>query len=281
MGSSMRQVSTNQTQRNDHQAGQASAAQKASLPEATTMCIRNIPNNYTTQMILELLDTSGFRNEYDFIYMPHDFQRLPQLVNVGYFFINFCSHEIALRAWDQLAGFKDWAVDSNKVLRPAWATKTQGLRACIERYQNSPVIHQDIPVECKPMCVENSKLVPLTLSATYITETPSKRMPSECSNGNAIVELTAKPISEVSDASTDSGSEDSDQVSCSGSNLSEQVDASVDVASCPVGHSWNIRVKNTFLDSERSPSVERAVFRAVRSLPDLSLGTDSDTDLLD
>jgi len=210
--SSMGQVNIHQTQQN-HQAGQASAAQKASLPEATTMCIRNIPNNYTTQMILDLLDTSGFRNEYDFIYMPHDFQRLPQLVNVGYFFINFCSHEIALRAWDQLAGFKDWAVDSNKVLRPAWATKTQGLRACIERYQNSPVIHQDIPVECKPMCVENSKLVPLTLSATHITEVPSKRIPEiasvECSSEDIGLELTAKPISEVSDASTDSGSEDS------------------------------------------------------------------------
>merc|ERR1712232_880779 len=213
MGSSMRQVSTNQTQRNDHQAGQASAAQKASLPEATTMCIRNIPNNYTTHMILDLLDTSGFRNQYDFIYVPYDFQRLPQRVNVGYFFINFCSHEIALRAWDQLAGFKDWAVYSNKVLRPAWATKTQGLRACIERYQSSPVMHQDIPVECKPMCVENGNLVPLTLSTTHIAEVPSKRISeiasSECSSEDNIEELNAKPISEASDASTDYSSEDS------------------------------------------------------------------------
>merc|ERR1712228_541744 len=94
-------------------------------------------------------------------YMPHDFRRLPSLVNVGYFFINFISPEIAGRAWDTFAGFRDWVMDSRKVLCPAWATKTQGKAACLERYQDSPVMHQVIPAECKPMVVENGTLVPL------------------------------------------------------------------------------------------------------------------------
>jgi len=45
-------------------------------------------------------------------------------------------------------------MESNKVLAASWATKTQGRQACIERYQNSPVMHQNIPPECKPMLFE-------------------------------------------------------------------------------------------------------------------------------
>ena len=37
----------------------------------------------------------------------------------------------------------------------SWAAKTQGLKACIERYQQSPVMHKNIPDECKPVVLEN------------------------------------------------------------------------------------------------------------------------------
>jgi hypothetical protein len=118
---------------------------------ATTICFRNIPNNYTGKMVTELLDANGFKDSYNFLYVPHDFKRLPELVNVGYFFANFITHDLALRAWDAFNGYRKWALGSSKVLAASWATKTQGYRACVLRYQDSMMTNPDVPLECRPM----------------------------------------------------------------------------------------------------------------------------------
>lgn len=125
----------------------------------TTICFRNLPNNYSTKMVLELLNSNGFDGYYDFVYVPHDFKRLPQLVNVGYFFANFISHDIAASALAKLVGFKKWKVLSNKVLAGSWAARTQGKSACIERCKYFSFMHEEIPNECKPMMFENCVLV--------------------------------------------------------------------------------------------------------------------------
>jgi hypothetical protein len=110
-------------------------------------------------MILKLLDGNGFKESYNFVYVPHDFKHLPLLVNTGYFFVNFTTHDIAVQAWDKLHGFKAWRREAQKVLRASWAAKTQGLEACIHRYKDSPVLRQDMPFECKPMRFENGQAV--------------------------------------------------------------------------------------------------------------------------
>jgi len=129
--------------------------------EATSICFKNIPNSYTRNMIFELLDMNGFKGTYDFIYVPHDFTHLPALANLGYFFGNFTSHEYARRALEKLVGFKDWLTDSDKVMAGTWASTTQGKTACIERFRNSPVMHDNVPLECKPVLIENDTVVHL------------------------------------------------------------------------------------------------------------------------
>jgi len=136
--------------------------------EATTICFKNIPNSYTRKMISELFDTNGFKGMYDFIYVPHDFTRLPALANLGYFFVNFTSHECALRAWEKFVGFKEWLTESDKVMAATWASTTQGKTACIERFQNSPVMHEHVPPECKPVLIENNTVVHLTPTKKFI-----------------------------------------------------------------------------------------------------------------
>jgi hypothetical protein len=117
----------------------------------TTVIFRNIPNNYSAEMLLDLLDANGFKNHYDFVYVPHDFKRLPQRVNIGYFFINFVVHEKAAKAMEKFQGFNNWSVNSAKVINCSWAAETQGLTANIRRYKNCPVMHADVPEDCKPM----------------------------------------------------------------------------------------------------------------------------------
>lgn len=55
--------------------------------QRTTCMIKNIPNKYTQQMLIDFLDESH-RGRYDFIYLRMDFKNK---CNVGYAFINFVS----------------------------------------------------------------------------------------------------------------------------------------------------------------------------------------------
>lgn len=114
----------------------------------TTVMIRNMPNNYTRAMLLEMMDSKGFRGQYDFIYMPIDFVTR---VALGYSFINFVSTEQAECFWDTFDGFTDWMIPSKKICTVSWADPHQGLSPNIERYRNSPVMHEKVPDIYKPL----------------------------------------------------------------------------------------------------------------------------------
>merc|ERR1719310_457962 len=71
----------------------------------TTVMIRNMPNNYTREMLLELVDSMGFAASYDFAYLPIDFS---SQAGLGYAFINFVSADKAQLCFDVFEGFSDW-----------------------------------------------------------------------------------------------------------------------------------------------------------------------------
>merc|ERR1719460_2665095 len=73
----------------------------------TTVMIRNMPNNYTRQMLLELVDSMGFAGTYDFAYLPVDFQ---SQAGLGYAFLNFTSIANAQLCFDRFEGFSNWTV---------------------------------------------------------------------------------------------------------------------------------------------------------------------------
>lgn len=128
--------------------GQCADANETGEEWRTTVMIRNMPNNYTREMLLELVDAMGFEGAYDFAYLPIDFQTQSGL---GYAFINFVSVAEAQLCFEQFEGFCDWKVPSEKVCTVTWSSPTQGFEAHIERYQNSPVMHQSLPDEWKPV----------------------------------------------------------------------------------------------------------------------------------
>jgi hypothetical protein len=114
----------------------------------TTVMIRNLPTDYTREMLLELLDSEGFAGNYDFVYLPIDFNSQGGL---GYAFVNLICPVEAQRFWQQFDGFSRWALPSDKVCSLNWSSPHQGLAPHIERYRNSPVMHQDVPDNFKPM----------------------------------------------------------------------------------------------------------------------------------
>jgi len=116
--------------------------------QRTTIMLRNLPNNYTREMVLEMLDSKGFKGKYNFVYLPIDFHRS---ASFGYAFVNMLTHEVAEEAKAVFHGFKDWKMQSQKTCEVAWGEPLQGLPAHIERYRDSPVMHPEIPDEFKPM----------------------------------------------------------------------------------------------------------------------------------
>lgn len=120
--------------------------------ERTTVMLRNLPNDYTREMVLDMLDHHGFSGMYDFVYLPVDFKRKAGL---GYAFVNFSSCDGAEKAFAHLQGFTRWQYSSSKVLEVAWGEPLQGLDAHIERYRNSPVMHAEVPDQYRPMVFQS------------------------------------------------------------------------------------------------------------------------------
>jgi len=107
----------------------------------TTVMLRNIPNRYTRDMLIECLDTE-YKGQYDFVYLPIDFN---SKCNVGYAFINFRIPAMAqkfmqefhgVRAKQCLPGFS-----SKKVCEVSYAT-VQGREANMENFRDEKFIEK-------------------------------------------------------------------------------------------------------------------------------------------
>jgi len=155
----------------------------------TALMMRNLPNDYTRNMVLELLDSMGFQGCYDFFYLPMDFQRGSGL---GYAFVNFVTHAVAENARQVLQGFKTWKVRSQKILEVSWSGFSQGLGANIERYQNSSVWHSSVPEEFKPLLFVHG--VPMAFPPpTKVIKQPKLKLMQQQSQEVAIVATPPTP----------------------------------------------------------------------------------------
>jgi len=138
------------------------AAASQNLPPAegddrTTVMLRNLPNNYSRDMVAALLDGEGFAGLYDFLYLPMDFKTQACL---GYAFVNLVAPGTLRRFWKAFTGYSKWAFPSKKVCCVTWSGPQQGRDAQIERYRNSPVMHPSVPEDYKPLVLEGGQPVP-------------------------------------------------------------------------------------------------------------------------
>ncbi|CAE7480869.1 ML5 [Symbiodinium pilosum] len=74
-------------------------------------------------MLLELIDSMGFRGQYDFLYLPIDFQTHACL---GYAFVNLVDPGVVPSFWRAFDGFSNWSLPSKKVCYISWSGPHQG-----------------------------------------------------------------------------------------------------------------------------------------------------------
>jgi len=106
---------------------------------------------------MEILDREGFLCQYDFLYLPMDFQ---SRMSMGYGFVNFVSERAAARAKTVFDGYCSWKIPSRKVGGASWSYPHQGFESHVERYRNSPVMHEDMPDHFKPVILQNGVRIP-------------------------------------------------------------------------------------------------------------------------
>eukprot|EP00397_Hematodinium_sp_SG-2012_P021729 GEMP01022468.1.p1 GENE.GEMP01022468.1~~GEMP01022468.1.p1 ORF type:complete len:494 (+),score=129.28 GEMP01022468.1:178-1659(+) len=116
-----------------------SKAEEVELGDATTIMLRNIPNRYTREMLIDEFESNDVLKNTDFFYLPID---LRHRRNVGYCFLNLVSTEAVADFVSKFDNFKLEKVKSGKTCHVARAI-VQGREANIEQYRNSAVISMD------------------------------------------------------------------------------------------------------------------------------------------
>jgi RNA recognition motif-containing protein len=133
---------------------EAQAARRSDV----TLMLRNIPNKYTQDVLLEEL--AMHLQSMDFFYLPIDFRNQ---CNLGYAFLNF-KDGAAAQAFqatfdsNRLARFPQ----SPKVLQVHMA-RVQGLQANVKRLRNSTVMGM-LTEDCKPVLFDGGEMKPLAHS---------------------------------------------------------------------------------------------------------------------
>ncbi|XP_062225511.1 protein MEI2-like 4 isoform X2 [Phragmites australis] len=110
----------------------------------TTLMIKNIPNKYTSKMLLAVID-ENHKGTYDFIYLPIDFKNK---CNVGYAFINMINPEHIVPFYKSFNGKRWEKFNSEKVASLAYA-RIQGKSALVAHFQNSSLMNED--KRCRPI----------------------------------------------------------------------------------------------------------------------------------
>mmetsp|Transcript_16581 Transcript_16581/g.42821 ORF Transcript_16581/g.42821 Transcript_16581/m.42821 type:complete len:350 (+) Transcript_16581:88-1137(+) len=109
----------------------------AANQSTTTMMLRNIPNKYTQNSLMEEIDSCGFKATYDFFYLPMDVHNRS---NVGYAFINFTDPADAERFRRVFIEHRFQKIHSRKV-SSVCCGHVQGLDENLKHFENRAVTH--------------------------------------------------------------------------------------------------------------------------------------------
>lgn len=122
----------------------------------TTMMIRNLPNRYTQQELIEELEILGFADSFDFFYAPIDFGTMG---NVGYAFVNFSSPAWATKCQQDLEGyaFRKHQQKSRRKVATVSAAHLQGLQANLRHYERAAATGRARSKRCGPIILRPAR----------------------------------------------------------------------------------------------------------------------------
>jgi len=124
---------------------------------ATTMMIRNIPRRIGQSEFAQGVDASGFRDIWDFLYLPCN---ISEKEGKGYAFVNFVTPEAAQAfktAWNAKTRFK---MGMKKVLDVS-ASSIQGKAANLAQWQRGKTNRRITNPSCRPIVKELPKSLKL------------------------------------------------------------------------------------------------------------------------
>ncbi|KAG7675255.1 hypothetical protein Ndes2526B_g08123 [Nannochloris sp. 'desiccata'] len=99
----------------------------------TTVMIRNIPNKYTQDIMLTLLEEAKLNGAFDFFYLPIDFRNR---CGLGYAFLNFLSHADAVKGYNYFHNRRWDEFNSKKVCEVTYA-RVQGKDNLVQHFKNA------------------------------------------------------------------------------------------------------------------------------------------------
>jgi len=112
--------------------------ERSTASDVTTLMIRNVPNQYHRQQLMQELDELGFRDKYDFVYLPID---NATKWNVGYAFVNFDHPNEAERCMSVLEGHEFFRNRHGKRrIAHVSPAHIQGLEANLRHYSGTSVV---------------------------------------------------------------------------------------------------------------------------------------------
>jgi len=145
------------------EAAPASKSQSAGKKSLTTIIIKNLPEWYTRERIIALLEQHGLRARCNFLYLPVDLNTGKTL---GYVILNFLTTDAAElcntcvnREQVSLCG-EFGRSSAGASYEAVWASTQQGLRANIRRYRDNAVMHSSVPDEYKPILLSEGERIP-------------------------------------------------------------------------------------------------------------------------
>lgn len=113
------------------------------------------------------MDDQGFNGCFDLVYVPVDFATH---CGLGYAFVNLVSPEAASSFVAAFNGFSNWPSASSKVCEVSWSCELQGLEAHVQRYRDSPVLHESVPDMFRPVLFNDGERVPFPAPTKVIKQ---------------------------------------------------------------------------------------------------------------
>lgn len=116
----------------------------------TTVMLRGLAETMDRDALMNILRMTSFHSSFDFVYLPGDFNTLQ---SQGFAFINFVDHKTAQKFQQVLP--RELGTD----VQVLWSDKEQGIDENVARYRNSPVMHNSLPEQFRPVLMRNGAMV--------------------------------------------------------------------------------------------------------------------------